>query len=56
MAITRGDIATVRLLLAFGADPNLPGTPEGASPLAFASKYGMKEIVECLVHSRASGK
>ncbi|MGQ9882184.1 MAG: ankyrin repeat domain-containing protein, partial [Armatimonadota bacterium] len=43
------DIVTVGFLLKQGADPNIPGSEAGLTPLMIAARYGQVGIVKLLL-------
>eukprot|EP01043_Picozoa_sp_COSAG02_P003665 COSAG02_NODE_91_length_37690_cov_91.664840_9_plen_943_part_00 len=48
-ALSAAQLATVRLLLAYGADPNAQATLSGSTPLHLAARSGATAVVELLV-------
>lgn len=53
-AIYHGRPDTVRLLLQYGADPNLAAGPSKTTPLILASHYCFEDIVDILVKNNAN--
>jgi len=48
-AVSAGDSGTVKLLLDYGADPNVPETGFGVTPLMIAARDGRVRIVKLLL-------
>ncbi len=47
LAVFRGDLEAVELLLLHGADPNCP-SDDGLSPLWYAEDFGLEEVEDLL--------